>query len=74
MMELTLALHAVSVDTGADDHDIVNDGEAALAANPVALAVLEATVRQNGCFVESHSTAVLRLGEGQLLGMEELPY
>jgi hypothetical protein len=74
MMELTLALHAVPVNTGADDHDIVNDRKAALAANPIALAVLEATVGQNSGFVESHSTAVLRLGQREFLGMEELPY
>jgi hypothetical protein len=74
MMKLTLALHAVPVDTGADDHDIINNGKAALAAHPVALAVLKATVGQDSCFVESHSTAVLRLGQREFLGMEELPY
>ena len=43
-MGLTLALHAVSVDASAADHDIVDDGEAALTSNPVALTVLQATV------------------------------
>jgi hypothetical protein len=43
-MELTLALHAISVDTSAADHDIVNDRKAALASNPVPLTILQATV------------------------------
>lgn len=42
--KLTLTLHAMPVNTGADNHDIVDDGEAALASYPVALTVLEATV------------------------------
>jgi hypothetical protein len=73
-MELTLALHAISVDTSAADHDIVNDRKAALASNPVPLTILQATVGQNSCFVEPHSSAVLRLGKRQLVRVEELPY
>lgn len=71
--QLTLALHAVSVDTDAADQDIVDDGEAALAADPVAATVLQATVGQDGGLVEADAAAVLGLGQGQLLGMEELP-
>jgi hypothetical protein len=59
---LTLALHAISVDACADDHDIVNDGKAALTTNPVTLAVFQATVGQDSCFVESYSSAVLGFG------------
>jgi hypothetical protein len=73
-VELTLALHANPVDTRADDHDIVHDRKAALASDPVALAVFQATVGQDSCLVKTHSAAVLGLGQRELVGMEELPY
>jgi hypothetical protein len=73
-VELTLALHASPVDTRADDHDIVHDRKTALAADPVALAILQATVGQDGGLVKTHASAVLGLGQRELLGVEELPY
>lgn len=42
---LTLALHAMSVDADAANHDIVNNREATFAAYPIPLAIPEATVR-----------------------------
>lgn len=71
---LTLTLHSVPVNTGTAHHYIVNDRETALAADPVALAVLEPAIRQYSRLVERHSAAILGLGELQLLRMEELPY
>lgn len=41
---LTLAIHSLAVYRGATDHYIVDDGEAALAPDPVALTVLDAAV------------------------------
>jgi hypothetical protein len=71
---LTLALHAVPVNTGTANHDIVDNGEAALAADPVALTVLQTTVGQDGGFVKADSSAVLRFCQRQFFGMEEVPY
>lgn len=70
---LTLALHAISVDADAADEHVVDDGEAAFAADPVALAVLQAAVGQDGRLVEAHAAAVAGLGQWQLVGVEEVP-
>jgi hypothetical protein len=71
---LTLTLHAVPVNTNTADHDVVDYGKAALAADPVALAVLQATVGQHSCFVKADSSTVLCFRQRQFFGMEELPY
>jgi hypothetical protein len=63
MLSLTLTLHAVPVDAGTTDHDIVHDRETALASYPVTLTVLQTTVGQYSGFVKPHSSAVLRLGQ-----------
>jgi hypothetical protein len=70
---LTLAVHAVAIDGNAADHDIVDDGEAALAADPIALAVPDATVGQHGGLVEPHASTMELLCDRDLLGMEEVP-
>jgi hypothetical protein len=41
----------MSIDAGAADEHIVDDGEAAFATDPFALAVLEAAIGQNGGLV-----------------------
>jgi hypothetical protein len=71
---LTLALHAVPVDTRAAHHYIVDDRKTALAPDPVTLPVLQSTVGQDSCFVKPHPSVVLRPGEVQLFRVEELPY
>ena len=63
----------MAVDRGATDHDIVDDGETALAADPVPLTILDATVGQNGSLVESYSAAVELLCDGNLIRMEKVP-
>jgi hypothetical protein len=63
----------LSVDAGAADEHIVDDGEAAFAADPFSLAILQATVRQDGGLIQPHAAAVLCLCEGKFIGMEELP-
>ena len=70
---LTLALHATSVNGGAADHDIVDDGEAALAAHPIALAILDAAVAQHGGLVEPHAPTVKPLRDRHLVRVEEVP-
>lgn len=70
---LTLAAHAVSVDTGAADHDVVNNRKAALAANVVPLAVSDASVGQDGSLVKLHASTVLCFGEWNLSWVEPLP-
>ena len=69
----TLAAHATAIDGGAADHDIVHDGEAALATDPVALAVPDAAVGQDGGLVEVDAATMELLGEGDLVGVEEVP-
>jgi hypothetical protein len=73
-VELTLALHAVPVNTRAADHDIVNDGEATLASHPITLAILQATIGQDSCLVQTHPSTMHGLGQRELVRVEELPY
>ena len=54
-----MALHAIAVDTDAADQDIVNNRKAALASDPVALAIAQTTVRQDCSLVEAHAAVVL---------------
>jgi hypothetical protein len=63
----------MTIDRGAADHDIVDNGEAALASDPVALAILDTTVRQDGSLVEPHSSTVELLCYRDLVGMKEVP-
>lgn len=71
---LTLALYTLSVDASAADEDIIDDGEAAFAADPFTLAVFQATVGQYGSLVEPHAAAMLCFGQRNLVRMEELPH
>jgi len=71
---LTLALHALAINAGAANEHVVDDGEAAFAADPVALTVPQATVGQDGSLVESDAAAVLLSRQWELFGMEELPH
>jgi hypothetical protein len=73
-IQLTLALHTSSVDTGAAYHDVVDDGETALAADPITSAIFQATIRQDCRLVKAHSTAVVRFGQRKLLRVEKVPY
>lgn len=70
---LTLALHAVAVDGGTADHDVVDDREAAFAANPVTLAVPDAAVGQDGRFVEPHTAVVELLRDRDFVRMKKVP-
>lgn len=64
----------MSVDTRTTDHDIVNNREATLTADPLSLAVLESTVGQDSSLVEVDASAVLCSGERKLIRVEELPH
>jgi hypothetical protein len=63
----------MSIDGGAAHHDIVDDGEAALATDPVALAILDAAVRQYGSLVEPYASIMELLCNRYLIGMEKIP-
>jgi hypothetical protein len=63
----------LTIDAGATDHDIIDNGEATLASYPVALAVFNTAVCQYGSFVELHTSQMELLGEGSVLDMKEVP-
>lgn len=63
----------MTIDGGATHHDIVDDGKAAFAANPIALAVFDAAVGQYSSLVKPHASAVELLGQGHFIRMEEVP-
>ena len=64
----------MAVDAGAAYEHVVDDGEAAFAANPVALAVPQPAVGQDGGLVESDAAAVLLFRQRELFWVEELPH
>lgn len=64
---------ALAVDADAAYHNIVDNGETALASHPVALAVADAAVGQDGGLVEVHATLVELLRERNLLWMKKVP-
>lgn len=70
---LTLALHAIPINARTNNHDIVDDRKATFTTYPLALAVLETTVRQNCSLVESHPSTMFQLGKRKLFGVKELP-
>lgn len=61
---LTLRFAAPLVDTGTDNHDVVNDGETALACNPLAIFGQHIAVCQHSSGVHDHPLAMelLRIG------------
>jgi hypothetical protein len=63
----------MSVDTGAADKDIVDDGEAAFATDPFSLAVLQAAVGQDSSLVQSDAALMVGFGQREFIRMEELP-
>jgi hypothetical protein len=71
---LTLAVHSIAIDGSAADHDIVHDREAALAADPITLAILDTAVRKHRGLVEPHATVMELLCDGDLVRVEEIPY
>lgn len=70
---LTLALQPPAIHTCADNHDIVDYGEAALAAYIITLPILDTAVRQDGSFVHSNTSLVYFARIWQLFRREILP-
>jgi len=64
----------MSVDAGAANEDIVDDGEAAFTTDPFALAVLQAAIGQDSSLVQSHAAAVVSSGQREFLWMKKLPH
>jgi len=73
LLRLTLRFASSLVNTGADDHDIVDNGETALAANPLSTLAEYITVGQYGCLVHDHLPLMELLGIWQLIFVEEVP-
>jgi hypothetical protein len=69
----TLAAHSTSIDAGAAHHHVVDDREAALTTNPLALAVLDLAIGEDSSFVEFHASTVELPRERNLIGVEKLP-
>jgi hypothetical protein len=69
----TLAAHSTSIDAGAAHHHVVDDREATLTANPLALAVLDLAIGEDSSFVELHTSTVELPRERNLIGVEKLP-
>jgi hypothetical protein len=70
---LTLTLFASSVNTRTNYHYIVYNGEAAFTADPLAISVLDTTIRQHSSFVRGHSFLVERAHVGEFIRREEVP-
>jgi hypothetical protein len=69
----TLSLPATLVYAGANNHDIVDDREAALATYPGSVPVLDSTVYQH-CSLIHHDFLLVKLpGIGNLFLVEEVP-
>jgi hypothetical protein len=72
-LQLTFRFASSLVNTGANDHDIVDDGETALAANPLTVLAQDVAVSQHGCFVHDNLPLVELLSIGQFILVEEVP-
>jgi hypothetical protein len=70
---LTSCLGSTSVDGGARNQDIVNDGEDTLAAHPMAILVLDSAVVQHGSLVKTDATAMDFASKGDFIWMEIFP-
>ena len=69
----TLTAHSTSIDAGAAHHHVVDDREAALTTNPLALAVLDLAIGEDSGFVEFNASTVELPRERNLIGVEKLP-
>lgn len=61
------------IDAGTRHQTIVDNGEDALAANPVALFVLDLAIIEHGSLVEPDAAAVDGLGKGDFIRVEVFP-
>jgi len=61
------------VDTGANNHDIVDNGETALADNPLAILAQYIAIGQHSRLVHDHLPLMELLGIGQFILVEEFP-
>jgi hypothetical protein len=71
--QLTFGFASSLVDTGAHNHDIVDDGKTTLAANPLAILAQYVAVGQHGCLVHDNLPLVELLSIGQFILVEEVP-
>ena len=71
---LTLGFAIHLIDTCTYDHNVVDDRETALAADPSAFSVLDSTVCQHCSFVHGHLLLVKLLRKREFILWEELPH
>lgn len=69
----TVCFAASLVNTGANNHDIVDDSETAFAANPFASFAHDIAVSQHGGFVHDNAATMELLGIWEFIFGEELP-
>jgi hypothetical protein len=63
----------MTVDGGATNHNIVHNGEAALATDIIADAIADPGIRENSSFVKIHASAVFGLREWDFIRVEPIP-
>lgn len=73
LSKLTFSFPTLQIYTCANDHDVVNDRETALAIDPLAIFAHDIAVSQYGSLVHHHPTAVKLLRVGELIFREEIP-
>lgn len=67
---LTLAFQALSIDTGTSNHNIVDDGEDALATNPLPISRFDSGIVEDGRLVKVDATVSHIASRRDLIGME----
>jgi hypothetical protein len=70
---LTLTRQPPSIDRGADNHNIIDDGETTFDTGPLSFLVPHPTIGQDGSFVHLNTLLVKCLGKGQFIFAEKLP-
>ena len=73
LSRLTFGFASSLVNTSANNHDIVDNGKTALAANPLASLAQHITVGQHGRFVHDDLPLMELLSIGQFIFVEEVP-
>jgi hypothetical protein len=73
LSQLTFGFASSLVNTGANNHDIVDNGETALAANPLASLAQYVAVGQHSRLVHDDLPLMKLLGIGQFILVEKVP-
>ena len=71
--KLTQAPSTPTIDTGAGDENIIDDGEDAFATNKRAIFMLHFAIEKRSGFVQFNATPMARFGEWDFLRMKIVP-